>query len=353
MLSVKEVDAIDSSGLYKDYEEWPNHCKVASTVKINQPLNYSPKNIFFVGLGGSGAPGDILKNWLSPILNIPFIVLKNYELPKFVGKKDLIIIVSCSGNTEEILHVIDSAYRKDYKIEAIFSGGILEKFCIKNNISFTKIKKLRAPRSSFPYLFYTVAAILKKMNLLNKVEKQLISSVISIKDMHKKISIHTPINKNPAKTLATKIYNGLPIIYVSSNNSGLAERFKALLNENAKMLVHTAIIPELCYNEIEIWKKNDSRNYIPIFIRNSEESPKIIKRFKLIKEIINDANYQVNEIWETGKDFLSQTLSTLYFLDYVSIYTAILRKEDPQKTISLDKIKKSITPYSKEINQQY
>lgn len=343
MLSVKEVDSIDVFGLYKDYEDWPNHFENALTIKINHVLNYSPKHIIFAGIGGSAAPGDILKNWLTPVLNIPFIVLKDYELPAFIEKKDLIIAVSCSGNTEEVIHILVSALSKGCEIEVISSGGALEKFCIKNNISLTKIKKLRASRTSFPYLFYAAVTILKKMNLLNKVEKQLSSSVIAIKDMHQKISAYTPFDKNPAKKLATKIYNRIPMIYVSVDNKGVALRFQALLNENAKMLAHTAIIPELCHNEIEIWTKKDSRNWKPLFIRNSEESPKIIKRFKLIKKIIEDAGYQVEEIWETGKDKLSQTLSTLYFLDYVTIYTAILRKKDPATTPSIDTVKRKIS----------
>ena len=96
MLSVKEVEFIDSAGLYKYYEKWPIYFHNALNLKIKQPVNFSPDRIIYSGLGGSAAPGDILKNWLSYILDIPFLVLKDYDLPAFVGKNDLVLAVSCS-----------------------------------------------------------------------------------------------------------------------------------------------------------------------------------------------------------------------------------------------------------------
>ncbi len=342
MLTVEEVESIDSLGLYKHLEEWPNHCQKALNQQIKHSININPSRIIYSGLGGSAAPGDILKNWLSSILKIPFIVLKDYDLPEYVGSQDLVLAVSCSGDTEEVLQVTKNALNRGCNILTISSGGMLEDFSKKNNIPFTKITRLDVSRASFPYLFYVSANILKKLELIKDVEHQLYSSALSIQEIKKEISVHTPINKNPAKTLANKIYDGIPIIYVSAENRKLATRFKASLNENAKMLAHSAIIPELCHNEVEIWSNKASKLLKPLFIRHSKESTIITNRFKVMKEIIEDTGFEVIEFWETGKDYLSSLLRSLYLLDYTSIYTAILNNENPLETPRIDSVKRKM-----------
>jgi len=342
MLTVEEVESIDSLGLYKYFEDWPNHCQKALNLQIKHTINFNPSRIIYSGLGGSAAPGDILKNWLSSILKIPFIVLKDYDLPEYVGRQDLVLAVSCSGDTEEVLQVTKNALNRGCNILTISSGGMLEDFSIKNSIPFTKITRLKVSRASFPYLFYVSENILKKLELIKDVEKQLYSSTLSIKEIQKEISVHTPINKNPAKKLASKIYDGIPIIYVSAENRKIATRFKASLNENAKMFAHSAIIPELCHNEVEIWNNKATKLLKPLFIRHSNESTIITNRFKVMKEIIEDAGFEVIEFWETGKDYLSRLLRSLYLLDYTSIYTAILNNENPLETIRIDSVKRKM-----------
>ena len=342
MLSRQDVCAVDSSGLHEYYEKWPTYFQDALNLKISQPGEFYPDRVIYAGLGGSAAPGDILENWLSPVLKVPFIVLKDYDLPEFIGKKDFVLAVSCSGDTEEVFKVANDALKKGCKIAAISSGGRLEKFCIQNSIPYTKIKNLCVSRASFPYLFYPTINILKELNLLGDVEKQLNSSKQAIKELQQDIVVDTPIEKNPSKELATKIFNGFPLIYVSAENRKVAVRFQASLNENAKMFAHVSIIPELCHNEVEIWTKNTSRQFNSLFLRYSEESSKISKRFKVMKQIIEDAGFEVYEIWEKGNDYLSRTMRSLYLLDYASIYTAILRNEDPLGTPGIDALKRKM-----------
>lgn len=342
MLSSQEVESVDSLGLYKQFEDWPNHFQKAFNLRINCPNNINPSRIIYAGLGGSAAPGDVLKNWLSSIIKIPFLVLKDYELPEFVGNQDLVIAVSCSGDTEEVIHITKNAIKKNSKILTISAGGKLEKFSEQNNIPHTKIKRLQVSRASFPYMFFASANILKKLNLLKNVEAQLYSSSISIQNTQKEISVNTPLQKNLAKKIANKIYDGIPIIYVSAENRKLATRFKASLNENAKIFAHSAIIPELCHNEVEIWNSQTSKLLKPIFIRNSNESIIISKRFNIMKEIIENTGFQVTEFWETGKNYLSSLLRSVYILDYISIYAAVLKKENPMETPQIDNVKQKM-----------
>jgi glucose/mannose-6-phosphate isomerase len=342
MLTREDVEVVDSSGLHIDYEEWPQHCEEALNLKLATPDITNVKQVIYAGMGGSAASGDILKDWLTPVLNIPFSVLKDYHLPRSADKNTLALVISCSGNTEEVLSIAKESIKKGCSVAAVSSDGMLEKVCSENNVPFTKVKKLSVPRSSLPYLFYPAANILKETIGLGEVSEQLANSVSQIKSIHREIRVDAPIEKNPAKEIAAKIFDGVPIIYASAANRGVAIRFKASLNENAKMIAHTAVIPELCHNEVEGWIGRVPSIFRPVFIRHPEESSEISKRFEVVKDIVETAGFEVYELWETGEDHLSRILRSIYLTDYASIYTTVLRIEDPKVTGNIDTMKRRL-----------
>jgi glucose-6-phosphate isomerase len=71
-----------------------------------------PKYFIILGMGGSALAGDLLKNCLS---NSKLIIHKNYGLPlvpEEILKNSLIIAISYSGNTEEVIDGYNQAKRK-------------------------------------------------------------------------------------------------------------------------------------------------------------------------------------------------------------------------------------------------
>lgn len=341
MLTQEEVEAIDVSGLYKDYEEWPKHCEDANNLPVEIPDISGVDQIIYVGMGGSAASGDLLRDWLTPIINLPFTVIKDYNLPRSAGKNTLVIAVSCSGDTEETLSAASQAHERGCRIAAVSSGGRLEQFCRKNSIPFTKTKKLRVPRSSLPNLFYPAANILKEAGLIKTVANHIPTSISTIKQLYSEVKVTNSVG-NPSKDLAAKIADTFPIIYCSAVNEGATDRFRASLNENAKIQAHVAVIPELCHNEVEGWTKRTPRVCLPVYIRSKEEVPENAARFEAVKEMIEAAGFKVHEVWESGNDRLSRIMRSVYLLDYTSVYTAALRSTNPIGTPNIDAMKRRL-----------
>ena len=76
-------------------DNYPNH-----EMNVNQF-----DNIVMGCLGGSGIGAVIAKNWFFDKCSIPIETVADYHLPKFAGKKTLVILNSYSGNTEETLQL--------------------------------------------------------------------------------------------------------------------------------------------------------------------------------------------------------------------------------------------------------
>jgi glucose/mannose-6-phosphate isomerase len=265
-------------------------------------------------------------------------VVKDYRLPRSADKNTLVIAVSCSGDTEETLSAVNQAYETGCKVAAISSGGRLEQFSRKNNIPFTKTKKLQAPRSSLPNLFYPAANILKETGFIKPMAYQIPTSISAVKQTYHEITVNNSV-ENPAKDLATNIADALPIVYCSAINEGTTNRFRASLNENAKIQAHVAVIPELCHNEVEGWTKKAPSICAPLYIRSEEEPSEISVRFDAVKEMIEATGFKVHEVWERGENSLNRIMRSVYLFDYTSIYTAVLRSINPMYTPNIDAMK--------------
>ena len=66
-----------------------------------------PRAVVVAGMGGSGIAGDILAAVCGSGAPLPIVTVRSYRLPGWVGATDLVIAVSCSGETEETLGVAD------------------------------------------------------------------------------------------------------------------------------------------------------------------------------------------------------------------------------------------------------
>ena len=127
------MNNIDSKGMHKIYDEWPEIAKNAFESDLD-PVDFKNiDHIVFAGMGGSGAIGDLFASLLSKT-NIHVSLVKGYLLPKTVDKNTLIITTSVSGNTIETLTVLDSAKKLDCNIIGFSSGGNMENYCTKNQI---------------------------------------------------------------------------------------------------------------------------------------------------------------------------------------------------------------------------
>jgi glucose/mannose-6-phosphate isomerase len=74
-------------------------------------------------LGGSAISGDLLCDYLSGELKLPFNVVRGYNLPSYVSENTLVIISSYSGNTEETISCFEQAQKRKSNIVVITSGG--------------------------------------------------------------------------------------------------------------------------------------------------------------------------------------------------------------------------------------
>jgi len=333
MFSKENLEKNDPNGIHNVYDRWVHIARDAYNSDIDSVDFNDIEHVVFSGMGGSGTVGDLFSSVLSKT-NIHTTVVKGYELPNTIDKNTLVVATSVSGNTIETLTTLESANKKNCKVIAFSSGGMIESFCTKNNIEFRKLPQIHSPRASFPSYVYS---ILKTLNSIIPITKQdIINSLEQLEHTYEEISSTNLDDSNPSVNLANWI-TGTPVIYYPHGLETVAIRFKNSLQENAKTHAISENVVESSHNGIVSWERPSSM--VPIMIEGKDDHIKTKERWKILREYFEVNNIKYNEIQSVDGNILSKVMCLIYTLDYSTIYYAVQLGIDPSPIRSIDFIK--------------
>jgi glucose/mannose-6-phosphate isomerase len=319
--------------------------KLALKVKI--PLDYSSvKRIVYVGMGGSGIPGDFLKILLTDKLRVPLAVIKDYTLPPYVDSDTLVLAVSYSGTTEETIYAYKQARQLDAKIFGVTSGAQLLALLQDDNIAHVVVPSGRTTRASFGWLLFTLLGMLQRIGLTPDMSLEINETKKKLTDQ---ISIYGPevsASRNSAKTTALALLNKIPVICGTRDNTDvIALRWRQQLNENCKVFAQNEYLPEANHNSLEALATTVVRGFSPVtvFLRDLVgESYKMRDRIEATKEFLQKQGIEVLEFVSNSPFLLTRLLTLSYIGDFVSLYLAAALGVDPTSLEMISKFKEML-----------
>ncbi len=303
---------------------WKNHF-IIEGIKSSEV-----SNIIISGLGGSAISADLIKNYLSSEIEIPIIVNRNYNLPKFANKNTLFIASSYSGNTEETISALKQAIAIGCKIICITSGGEVEKISKTNNFSCIKVQHGFQPRYSLGLSFFSLLKVFQELKLISDQTKVL-EKIISL---WKQKGIEYSKEVNYAYAFAESLVGFIPVIYsVADSTSAVGYRFKCQLNENSKLHAFHNEIPEMNHNEIIGWESYQEKVFHSKIINIVDETyhPQIQKRFEILKDIFSKSGVETLSLKSNEDSYKVRLLDLIYLGDWISYYIGVLRGYDPSE----------------------
>jgi glucose/mannose-6-phosphate isomerase len=333
----------DPKGMYGFTEAFPQQIEEASRIASEAALpdwSAKPDVVVLTGMGGSAAGGDFVKALFDHFGNVPFQVLRDYDLPNWVGSGALVFAVSYSGNTEETLASYESAKRRGANIICVTSGGQLAERAVKDGFPLITIPGGQPPRTALGYLLIPVIVAAVKLGLLPN--QDIASAAAVLRGSQTFWGVGRLEQDNEAKKLARICYGKPIVVYGLGGWQGAAAyRWKGQLCENAKAMAFSHTYPELCHNEVLGW--HNSRIQSPngwalLTLTDGRESAKMEARGRVTAELIS--GYAVNHnVKARGETLLERMLSTVFLGDYVSLYLAALYSVDPESIDLINKLK--------------
>ena len=337
----------DKENMYGSIWNFPDNLKDALTIGENISLknkDYNLQNIVIAGMGGSAIGGDIVAILEEQNIKIPYLVCRDYNVPKWVNSNSLVICSSYSGNTEETISAFHKSKDRGASICGITTGGKLLKLLENHKKDYVKIPKGLQPRAAVAFSFIPIIKLIEKIGLVNSNLKFWFEETVNTLN-NNRVYYGSEGNKNPVYLLANKLYKKIPIIYSDSSTMRVnAVRLKGQLNENGKMLAYFNELPELNHNEIVGWQNNQEifEHLCVLWLEDESDTSRTKIRKKITESILNETNISQYSIKVEGDSFQERFLNMVHFGDWLSYWCAILHKTDPSPVKKIVRLKNEL-----------
>jgi len=347
MITLDKIDfkKADPKNMIAHIENFSTMCQDAYLLSQNMTLpSYfiKARKVVLMGMGGSGQAADIVKVLLQESTDLIVESVHDYTLPNFVDKDTLVIVCSYSGNTEESLSIFRDANDKGAKLLAITTGGKLKILADKFRMPSFTFSYDCPPRASFPYQFVYLLSVFEKLGFW-ELNEESFSHILDILDKGiKKFGSDSNLFENPAKILAEKMHDSTIILYASQKLAGVANRFKAQLNENSKNMAYVETLPELNHMSIEGYRYPKAKSFV-LSLESMFEMDRIILRQNITAEILQKNKIDFDRIkFVQANTRLSEIVLLVVFGDFVSYYLSLLNQVDPSTNKFIDHMKERL-----------
>ncbi len=292
-------------------------------------------SFIIVGIGGSRLAADLVKT-VKPELDLT--IHCDYGLPKVAEEKlkdSLIILVSYSGNTEEVVEAFNQAQRKKINSLVISTGGRLQDLAQEYHVPRIKIPNTGIqPRMAIGFSFRAILKVLGENKLLQ--ETQLLAR-----------SLMPLVLKTEGKKLAKKLIDYVPIIYSSTRNHALAYNWKIKFNETAKIPAFCNVLPEMNHNEmtgfdVKTATRNLSRIFYFLLLIDEDDSDKILTRMEVLQKSFEERKLKVEAIKIKCRTRLEKIFSFILLADWTALYLAEYYGSEAEEVPMVEKFKKLI-----------
>lgn len=301
-----------------------------------------PDNLVLAGMGGSALAAEFLRAWLGDRLPVPFTIVRDYNLPAFVGPKTLVVISSYSGNTEETLAALERAKMRGAQIVVMSSGGRLAGEARAENYPLLELPSGLQPRLAVLYGVKALATMLDGIGLERGLAGELEEAGEWLEHKIKSWLPEAQTGRNPAKALAKDLAGYPAVIYGGPTLWMAALKWKIDLNENAKNVAFYYAWPEFDHNEFTGWFNPRPQHFKVVELLSSLDEPEIKQRFKISDKLLEGTMPEPIQIEALGGTKLKQMLWAILLGDFVSVYLALLNGVDPTPVDLVEELKRQL-----------
>jgi glucose/mannose-6-phosphate isomerase len=340
-------DAVDRSGMAARIEAIPDQIdqQLARLREFRWQVPAAPEWLAVGAMGGSAIAAELSAGLYDDRLPRPMVRVRDSVWPAFVRTGGVALLSSYSGGTEETLELYRDAGERHVHRVVMTTGGTLGEWAARDRVSAAPLPSGSPPRAALFAGWVTVTHLLDALGWIESPSAAWAQASAAIRTLQGSIGIAVPEDANPAKQLARGLLGKRVMIYGAERRTGaLATRMRQQLNENAKLLGHSAVVPELNHNEIVGWEApgDEWKGTAVVVWEDAEDAPDVAARLALTAEFAADRGATVHRLATPAGARLTRLAGAVAFIDSVSLYLAVLRGVDPTPIASIDEFKRRL-----------
>jgi glucose/mannose-6-phosphate isomerase len=259
-----------------------------------------------------------------------------------VDERTLVVASSYSGTTEETLSAFEQALATPAKKLVVTGGGQLLATARANGVPAFHFEFKGEPRAAVGWSLMPLLRSAETLGLMQGVASDVDEAITVMRDHRAKLDASVPSAQNPAKQLAMRLHEKLPVIYGAGPLFEVARRWKSQLNESSKVWAFHEELPEIHHNSIIGYglPSGIARDTFVAFLRSEDlVHPRVLLRYDFTRDLLEKSGVESETVSGGGRSALAQMLSLTLFGDYVSGYLAFLYGVDPTPTAVIDELK--------------
>ena len=334
------ADVIDSLGFREAVFDLPEQMSAAVrslSVTGVLPGHDEIANVLVLGTGAAGWVGDLLAAVAGPFMAVPLVVHKGFEPPSFVDPSTLVIAISASGDSPEVLASAGICVEVGAKLFAITSGGQLGALADATESPTVFLPHSEAanpvpPRARVGALAVPALKALDSLGLYPGGRDWISSAIAQLRARRDQLAAPG----SAAEALARDLAGSLPLVYGGGVAGGVAaDRWKAQLNQNAKTPAFVGELPDVVHGELAGWGQHGdiTRQILSlVLLRHDDEPPAVSEQFDLVELWSDEVMREIHTVRAAGDGPLAQLLDLAFFGDVVSLELAALAGIDPGPT---------------------
>ena len=311
-------------------------------------VHRSAKAVAVLGMGGSAVCGDLVRSIFADRLTVPLVSVRDYDLPAWVGRETLVVVVSHSGATEETISAFGAALERRCPVAVITTGGPIGDVAAR--VHLPRLIYAAAdvpPRASLGWTMSLLAGLLERAGMLALEPAELEAAISASATVVRACGPEMPTDSNMAKQLAWSVLDRLPIVVGSGPMAAVARRWKTQINENSNSAAVAEELPEQMHNAVVGYDQPDvlrDHEYV-IFLSSASDHPRNAYRATLSTELLDAAGISHQTVLIEGEGRFAQACAAITLGDYVSAYLGLLYGADPSDTPALTLVKSRMAEF--------
>jgi len=290
--------------------------------------------LLICGMGGSAIGGELAAAALGSRLRRPLLTVRGYQLPSWATPEWVVLCSSYSGETEETLGCFEAAGALGARRIVLSTGGALVGAARDAGVPVIGLPAIFQPRAAVAYMF-TVAA---EVAVLIGAAPSLRAEIEAAADF---LAGQADQMQAAAAQIAAGLKGLIPVIYGAELTAPIARRWKAQINENAKLAAFFSELPEADHNELCGWEgaAESSAALAAVFLNDADQHPRVRRRFELTAEAIASRGAPVASVPSRGDARVARLFWTTMLGDLVSLGLAEARGIDPLPVEAIERLK--------------
>jgi glucose/mannose-6-phosphate isomerase len=287
-----------------------------------------------IGMGGSAIVAALFAALAAPECPHSINIVRDYELPAHAsGLNTLVIAISFSGNTEEVLSAFEQARSRGCQLFVVTGGGQLLERTQAIGAPLVHLQYSSLRQSALGWVLAPLLNLASRLKWTHDFAVDLEEATKVLRAWTSELNVEVPVMKNLAKREAGQLMGRSVIVCGAGHLAEVARRWKEQINESAKAWAAIETLPDADHNSLAgvDWPEGFTSKVMALFLMGQSDMPRNAQRIQLTKQAYMMAGCNTDFAMARGKSPLAQMMSLVLLGDFIGYYLALLYGAEPTR----------------------